>query len=226
MPTKGEEIGRKEFVTRKRESGPNKVANQIDLSGWDVENKEPVIVEVFRRGEKLGSYQNNIYKSGLGVTLKKSIIDDNDIEPGELLEIILYRTNRDEFENGNVIDVVSPIRDPHMADDLDARLYSDKVAEHLGDEELLLKFHNTTNGKSAIGTSNSQYDSENTFYFPADVRKEIEAKRNDRIQIIIPEEEEKESVGEIEAKSREERIDEIYEMVKELHDAYTKAKND
>lgn len=223
---KGDQIGSKLLVLKRQDSlvEYNCVHNQIRAPDFNIESKQKIIVEVAVHDDgawdSVAEYSTTVYEKGDSFSLKASVIKEHDLKPGQSIRVTAWEQKGFDFvDEAKVVDRVEVIEDNGASDGLDSRLNSKKVCEYLDGEEKSLKFRNARTSISACG-SVSENARGHEFSFPFDVRRDINAEQGDVIEII----------GNVDvstnSKDKEEMFTEMYEMVREIHEAYLEAKDD
>ena len=168
-----------------------------------------------------------IHSSQTSFSIPRKIIERNGILPGHSVLVNIHEVN--EVKNGDEIFVDSSkivgrtevVSDCTNSDGCHSSLENKTVYNHIGEGGAGVVFRNLRNGKEEFGFTSQ--NSDGRFSFPISVRKQIEAEPGDLIEIVETNEENEQSFDVLESN---EKIDEMYEMVSELYEAYTTAKND
>lgn len=156
--------------------------------------------------------------------IPKRIIDKYGIRPGHNVKINIYEpvSVEDEQTTSNNYVIGRATANKRSGGNGCASTLNNKSAsDHIDKNGTVVRFRNLENGKEAIGESHSDL-AQNKISFPANVSEKIDASPQDLIEIIAIDEESKAD----EEQLPEEKIDELYEMVSELYEAYTAANND
>lgn len=91
-----QQLGSVTTVLKRSEGAKNQnnVFHRIDLSDTSIERGRNVMVEVFKMEgkscEKIGAFDARTYTSEDGLTLRKDVITDNNLQPGETIRVDVY----------------------------------------------------------------------------------------------------------------------------------------
>ena len=189
----------------------------LDIVNNGRTNVDTSEIEPFR--VKTHNESNNTF------VIPKPIIDKHGIRPGHNVKINIYEPTeptdfvQDFTDDASIIGRTEVIGDSDNRDGCACRLQEKNTYEYLSSGEKSLKFRNVEKKKEAIEVT-SQNKVPNRFSFPISVREDINAEPGDLIELIKLSDEDVEELGD------KEKIDELYEMVSELYEAYTAANND
>ncbi len=157
--------------------------------------------------------------------IPKRLIDKHGIRPGHNVKINIYEPAmpadfvQDFTDDASVIGRTEVIGDSDNKDGCACRLQEKATYEYLSSGKKSITFRNVEKKKEKTSVT-SQNKVANRFSFPISVREDIDAEPGDLIELIKPRDEDVDKSGD------KEKIDEMYEMISELYEAYTAAKND
>jgi len=172
------------------------------------------------------------HNSQFSFTVPMEILMQNDILPGHTAYINVHEvakvttTSTDFVDDSRVIGRTSVIANYKTSDGCRSSLRDEKIYEQIGEGELNLKFRNLANGKETNVVTSRRDGGKNEFTFPISARKALDAEPRDLIEVIDEGESENVNADSSQELAKEEKINEMYEMISELYDAYTAAKND
>lgn len=156
--------------------------------------------------------------------IPKRIIDKHGIRPGHNVKMNIFETigveDDEAASNGYIIGRTTAVKGSAQ-DGCSSSLSNKSASDYINKSGTVVKFRNLETGKEALGESHSDL-AHNKIHFPGRVREKIDTSPQDLIEIIAIDEESKPD----EEQSPGEKIDELYEMVSELYEAYTAANND
>jgi len=181
--------------------------------GFDASAINPMIV-------KTHSGENNSF------SVPKSVIDGHGILPGHSVRIVMYEYEQPDmdirhFDESQVLDRANVVGDSSKADGCYSALNSAKLYEALPEDGLLVKFRNVSKKEEVVGKT-ARLSSQDRIRFPKRIRHALDAEPGDLIEVIEPGQHEEQDAD----LNDTEKIDAMCEMVSELYDAYTAAKND
>jgi len=220
-----------------RNSGSNHpIAQNISARDIDdVERETEYFVDLTNSGRsgvdfsRIDPFIVTTHTSKTAFTIPIDIIREYDILPGHNVTIKIYeveevKTESAEFvDDSNVIGRPKVMSDNTSADGCSSRLIDSRAYDYIGEDAISLTFRNLKNDKQTTASGITRNEHDNGFTFPINVRKEIDASPKDLIEII-----DADHGKEYQSKEhrQSEKIDAMYEMISELYDAYTVAKND
>lgn len=231
---KGEAIGSFRHTFARNEGSDHPVQQTVYVNTiGGVEKDTEYFVELKNPGKSAVDFSEIepfIVKTHNGQTsfsIPLEIIKEHGILTGHCAIIKIYEVNEVESPtiectDSSLIGRAEVSSDASMTDGCHSALRNKHISSYIGDDEVYLKFRNLKNGKDASAYI-SQNAREYEFSFPISVRKAIDAEPGDLIEVISKRDQRRECTENID---RDEKIDEMYEMVSELYDAYTAAKND
>jgi hypothetical protein len=175
------------------------------------------------KSKEIANYETKVYETEPGITLRKSVIESNDLKPGSSVRFTIHELPEDEpaqdfVDNASVIGRCEAIADQTTSDGLDARLYSGAVCNWLNEKQKLVVYRNTRTGLEVSQTA-KPYKESKAFSFPAKAREEIQAKPGDCIEILKIETRPNENTGS-DFDEIKEVVESMHDMVQELYDAY------
>jgi hypothetical protein len=230
MVDKGKKLAEFQHVLRRKENSynENKVNPQVRIPDVDIPAQQQLVVDVKKDGQEVnGTFEAKRYTAEPGFTIPVESIRELDLHPGESLTFALHEKNverkTDNIEisdDSRIIDRVSARADPNKSDGMDSRMSSRKVVSYLEQHggSAQLKFRNVRTKKETTAQTHCQYkDGKFEFHFPIKAREAIDASSDDLIEIINPE-----ATNQIE----DNKLNEMYDMISEMYDAYLSAKHD
>ena len=184
--------------------------------GFDAEDISPITVKTHSEG-------NNSF------AIPKSVIETHEILPGHTVNITVHEYEKPDediqtFSDAAVLGRATVATDRKNSDECYPALSSSELHEMIPDSVAMFKFRNVSKNKETVGES-SRLSSNNGIKFPISVREDIDAEPGDLIEVINHDSVNDDNDTQLELTNGE-KIDEMYEMVSELYDAYTAAKND
>jgi len=228
MPQKGEHIGSMSHTLGLAESKTHNISNAIHTANVPVERGTEYLIELtVKSGTKQSSgpfceFTANVVKSQDRFTIPKKVIEENnELVPGRTVKIDFYQLEQsDEMElkdDNSVIDRVEVRSDKTNPDGVDSQLHSERVHEWIGDEYKWVKFRNTRTKKESMEkvTTNK---TRNRFSFPINVRRDIDAKEGDLVEVI--------EVVTQSDKDVEELIREMHGVMMELYNTHLEQNDD
>lgn len=196
----------------------------------DIEGKTEYIIDISANGktdidtqsiDPFSVKTHGANNTSFSIPLK--IIEGNGILPGHNVTISVYEIIEqiEDFptDDASVIDRTTVTKDTTASDGCRSTLTSSKLCEYLGDATKVVKLRNISNGEETLLPTYS-LGSQYRVTFPKEARKDIDSSPGDFIEIIKPPEDEEGDMCD------SEKIDKMYEMISELYDAHTAAKND
>lgn len=234
MVDKGNEVVSEPVVLKRKKNAynSNQVEPQIYTSELADLKGQEVIVEVSKRQnstyETVAEFSGTVYNKEAGITLKTEVVEENDLLPGEQIKVTVFeRAVQMKLEDdGSVMGRAKAFSSKANADGVDSRLYCEAVHKRLDRGGQLLKYRNARTGKEATGRAVAHKE-KNSISFRQDVRQSIDAQPGDLIEIVENPGNTSDSNNRSEAVAvPAEKIDEMYEMLSQLHEAYTQRQND
>jgi len=243
MKTKGDKVARKKnYPIRYTDNTDHNVVSTVAITDVDLVAREDYIVEMHslhgKNGKKkVAEFETTVSQSGEVISIPKSVITSTDeIVPGRTVNFTFYEISKEQEEDkedlkekhSGLIGVGKALADCNNTDGCDSRLKSKTVARYINQNDVgRVKFKNRRNGHSVVDFTHADYASNGSrFKFPYKTRREIGVEPGDMVEIYPAEE----NGPDVEADTSEqidaEKINELYEMVSELHTAYLEAKND
>ena len=228
------------------ESQKNNISQYVGASGCELESDKEYRFVIVGRGrveldnEPL-SFTGYGHNSSDSFTIPYEVIKRGNIKPGHAVSISVYEMpeetaeeekEEEKKESERFLDLASACGDTSRSDGVDSRIYSKVTARYLRNHEnSKIEYTNKRTGESTIRDAKADYAENSRISLPIDVRKEINIKPDDEIELAIPEEVYEQNENENDAElerigEMQEAIDEMHDMISELYDAYTEVKND
>jgi bifunctional DNA-binding transcriptional regulator/antitoxin component of YhaV-PrlF toxin-antitoxin module len=230
MAQKGMEIGEKTVTLRRSTTVENSqnVYNMVKLKDFDVSNNEKIYVEIFESHGGAGygtSWVAKVYESQKRITLPKSVIENGNLRPGDVVDFVFYRLGeQQDGKDENVIDTCTAVVDKSKEDNVKHYLNSKKVCVYFNSHNgyPTVELENKRNGKTTEFCPSNVESNENEghyyFNFPKETRKSLETTPGDEIAV--------KKVDGRDTTYDNGKIEEIHSMVSEMYDAYLESKND
>jgi hypothetical protein len=229
MAEKGNQIASFDAVLRYHEGAHNEnnVYTQLQPDA-ELPSKEPVLVSLTRTTNDgvmhICDYETKTYTDGTGFTLKTAIINEHDINPGQRIHVEVYEAVQEQTsangggtileDDAGVIDRPPAISAPSNSDGVDSRLTSEAVYDFLDGDKMYLPIKNCRTGNTTEALF-KQNNNDHEISFRMQDRRAVDAQPGDLIQISKPTVKENSTEATLEQK-----VDELHEMVSELHAAY------
>jgi len=222
-------------LKRRRERESHDGIQRVLIDDEAVEKGETYIFEVSRvqKGRNAGAepfeFEATIHNTDYSFSIPKQVAKENDIYPGDYLTFNIFtREEKDgqediELSNTNgkkedrFLDNINIYSTSNSPDGIASRVYSSECCEYLGDKTKPLLLLNKRNGKEETFRTSAN-ESGNRFTLPINVRRRLELEDGDVCEVYKVNNS-GEPKGIVEDNTKE-RIEEIYQMVSELYEAY------
>jgi len=216
------------YVIRHGNSNKYNVVTSVSVSSLELSPSTEYIVEVMNeRGpsgaSNVGTFKAKTSANGENITIPTSFIEEHDeILPGQTVNLEFYERlpPQDEAvgisDNSRILGRSEVVADPSVSDGCDARLTCEKASKAISSGGETLKFRNTRTQMEIVSQTHADFAAEkNHISFPQEIRRSIEARPGDLIEIIRPE-----PRGVNGDREQEELIRETHRMVSEMYEAY------
>jgi len=219
-------------LKRRRKEGRKNIIQRVLVDEEAVEKGETYIFEVSRiqksgEGESV-EFEATIHNSDYSFSIPKQVAKENDIYPGDYLTFNIFtREEIDTQEDAGLdkmkdrsedrfLDTIS-VREKGNEGRIDSRANSSRVCDYLGEERKPLLIVNKRNGKETVYRTTTHKD-RRRFSLRKPVREALDLEVGDTCEVykVNNADEQKE----VEENNTKERIEEIYQMVSELYEAY------
>jgi len=234
----GDKVGSVRHTFGRTDSNPEYATQQmVYLASIDgVEKDTEYFVEFKSAGRSNIDYSDQepflikTHSSQCAFNVPRRILNENDILPGHCAFINLYEVDKvkdeqtDFIDDSSIIGRTTVVSNKSNSDNCRSSLRDKKIYKYIGDGEMNLKLRNVKNGKETYVLTSQNGSGRYEFSFPISKREALDAEPGDLIEVIdVDAENDNDSSPGL---PRDEKIDAMYEMVSELYDAYTAAKND
>jgi hypothetical protein len=221
-PLHGEKVGSVQRTLALAESQPCDLSRNLNIGSINLQHGTTYIFEIeIHQGkngkETLTKFATQPHEEGNSISIPLKVVKNHEeLQPGRTIRLTAYKQNnvKNEIEQtGSSTTVLSVVKSDSSekgknSDGIKSGLPLGSQKKLLPDSEFFAQFRNLRNDE--VDTELTEvWESKDWLSFPKPVRENLDVEIGDEIEIVV-----------IDESDNQQRIEEIYEMVSELYEAY------